>query len=541
MFSAVTATFIVQIGSQLQPDPNDETAALLRVLIYKIDNTTFGNNVPALPHWTGPPRAIVQVQAMLYASLAISFFSAFLAMLGKQWLASYDSADVRGSIVERGQNRQRKLGGIVWWKFEYVMESLPLMLQAALLLFGCALSRYLWEVDHTTASVVIGVTSLGVIFYVFIIIAGAAYDSCPYQTPHSRILRHLPNTWHALRNTFDHALRRALPLICWCHAIVRLLVFNIFSTISDTLPIIVLAFLLRLTLGLLKFLASVCSKACYWFYRAGRGFVTGTFSWTSTSHKHAIASDLQCISWILQTSVDKRIQLLTLKRLIQTSAFSHFCPSIVIDCFNVFVGCVSVGKGKAVVVPGSEQLAAESVRALFDTLQNLILMDPTSNILEDLHERYNAVVSPDADFAGLPFCSTISTIHTFSRGLGTSGNLWRRRPSVFGQGHIPFSQHIVKAAQEKYQQTQGKKVPRWALRSACHLLSLGSISPPSTIADCLSVIAIDIDCNVSEVKASNERCVRVRHVFTFLTTTQCPSGAILEPYYSKTRKHGSRP
>ena len=449
---------------------------------------------------------------MLYASLAISFFSAFLAMLGKQWLASYDSANVRGSIVERGQNRQRKLGGIVWWKFEYVMESLPLMLQAALLLFGCALSRYLWEVDVTTASVVLGVTSFGVIFYIIIIIAGTASDSCPYQTPHSRILRHLRNTWHALRNTFDHALRRTLPFIRLCHAIVRLLVSSIPPAISWILvPISLatdaLAVLLRATLGLLKFLSLVCSKACHWFYRVGRGLVTDT-SRTPTYDEQTIAWDLQCISWILQTSVDKRIQLLTLKRLIQTSTSSHFYPSIVIDCFNVFAGCVSAGKGKATVVPGSEELATESASALLNTLQNLILMDPTSNIIEDLHRRYNAVVSPEADFSNLPFDSKISPIHAFSRGLGASGNLPRRRFSVFGQGLIPFSQHIVKAAQEKYQQTQGQKVPRWALRSACHLLSLGSISPPPAIADCLMVIAIDIGCNVPEVKASNERCVR---------------------------------
>ena len=496
-------------------------------------------------------------------------------MLGKQWLASYDSADVRGSIVERGQNRQRKLGGIVWWKFGYVMELLPLMLQAALLLLGCALSRYLWEVDVTTASVVLGVTSFGVIFYIFIIIAGTASDSCPYQTPHSRILRHLSNTfYHALRHTLrrirlqvsrvrhipSRAITLFIRLIKTSYSYVVLsyfrgvswksrpgLILLVFAPIlvSFALAIDALAFSLAISLaisfGPLITLVSACFQACYWLYGVGCGLITDTFSRTPTSDKQTIALDLQCISWILQTSVDKRTQLLTLRRLIQTSASGYFYPSIVIDCFNVFAGCVSVGKGKAVVVPGSEELATESASALFDTLQNLILMDPTSNIIEDLHRRYNAVVSPEADFAGLPFDSTMSAIHTFSRGLGTPGDLWQRSPIVFGQGRVSFSQRIVKAAQEKYQQTQRKKVPRWALRSACHLLSLGSVSPPSTIADCLTVIAIDIGCNVSEVKASNERCVRVLHVLTFLTTTQCPSGAILEPHYSTTRKHGSRP
>jgi hypothetical protein len=61
---------------------------------------------------------MVHVQAILFASLAASLFSAFLAMLGKQWLNRYDSTDKRGSAIERCQNRQRKLDGIVAWYFD---------------------------------------------------------------------------------------------------------------------------------------------------------------------------------------------------------------------------------------------------------------------------------------------------------------------------------------------------------------------------------------------------------------------------------------
>ncbi|KAF9644082.1 hypothetical protein BDM02DRAFT_3103154, partial [Thelephora ganbajun] len=140
LFSAVASAFIVQVQPQLQPDPNQETAALLRVLIHKIDNTTFGGDVPDLPRWTGPLRTIVQVQCILYASLFASLLSAFLAMLGKQWLNRYASIDMRGSAIERSQNWQRKLDGIIVWYFDHVMESLPVMLQIALLLLGCVIS-----------------------------------------------------------------------------------------------------------------------------------------------------------------------------------------------------------------------------------------------------------------------------------------------------------------------------------------------------------------------------------------------------------------
>ena len=109
---------------------------------------------------------------MLFASLAASFFSAFLAMLGKQWLNRYASIDMRGSAIERSQNRQRKFDGMVSWYFDHVMELLPLTLQVALLLLGCALSRYFWDINTTVASVVLGVTSFGLLFYFFIMIGG---------------------------------------------------------------------------------------------------------------------------------------------------------------------------------------------------------------------------------------------------------------------------------------------------------------------------------------------------------------------------------
>ena len=121
LFSAVTSTFIIEVNSELQKDPNDGTAALLRVLLYKMDNTTFGGDVPTVPLWPGPPRTIVQVQAILYASLAASLLSALLAMLGKQWLNRYVSTDMRGTAIDRSHNRQRKLNGIIGWYFHCAM------------------------------------------------------------------------------------------------------------------------------------------------------------------------------------------------------------------------------------------------------------------------------------------------------------------------------------------------------------------------------------------------------------------------------------
>ena len=76
--------------------------------------------------------------------------------------------------------------------------------------------------------------------------------------------------------------------------------------------------------------------------------------------------------------------------------------------------------------------------------------------------------------------------------------------------HILFARRMLQAAQERYQQTQHIKVPRWILRSALYFLSLGPVSPPSVVADCLMVIAIDLGCDISGVVIPDERCAQVQ-------------------------------
>ena len=112
-------------------------------------------------------------------------------MLGKQRLNRYARVEVRGSVVDRSRHRQRKMNGMDTWRFDLVMECLPLMLQAALLLLGYALSNYLFFVNKTVASVLIGFTTAGLLFYLLIVSAATLSYTCPFQTPLSAVLSHL--------------------------------------------------------------------------------------------------------------------------------------------------------------------------------------------------------------------------------------------------------------------------------------------------------------------------------------------------------------
>ncbi|KAJ6602849.1 hypothetical protein DFH09DRAFT_1470867 [Mycena vulgaris] len=163
LFSAVSSAFIIQIQPQL----------------------------------TAPTTIIVVVQSLLYISLSTTLLAALLAVLGKQWIMHYEAAGSRGTIEERGLERQRKLDGLREWNFDTVLQMFPLLLQFALLLFATALSVYLWTVNHAIAIIVQILTSFGFITYISLLISSIISPDSPFQTPVAHFLRPLllPSLW----------------------------------------------------------------------------------------------------------------------------------------------------------------------------------------------------------------------------------------------------------------------------------------------------------------------------------------------------------
>jgi hypothetical protein len=94
-----------------------------------------------------------------------------------------------GDVGTTSRHRQRKVIRMAAWHLDVTMEALPVMLQIALLLFCYGLSRYLWNVNQMVAVVIITISSLGFVFYVYIISAATALYKCPYQILVSLLLR----------------------------------------------------------------------------------------------------------------------------------------------------------------------------------------------------------------------------------------------------------------------------------------------------------------------------------------------------------------
>ena len=453
---------------------NEETAALLRVIVYTQNNTAFGGQVPTVPQpWTGPPHRIVQVQAILLASLFTSLLSAFLAMLGKQWLNRCMPVDTQGTTIQRSQHRQRKFDGIVNWYFDNVMEALPLMLQVALLLLGCALSRYLWDINTTVASVVLGITAFGLLFYVFIVIAGVVSENCPYQTPVANFLRyapvaisHTPILLHRSAQGILLLIRsifRRTPHISHCIRDALRRVPSVFRRYPSIFHVLRLHFSILLkistTLGFLKEIyyrfcyptftdlsdvfdtlfailvlpvlpiVDLC-KAIIWVFINFTNWVRQDqlerhTEQTTGQQTVGHVLDLRCVLWTLQTSVEVPVRQSALEYLATITMDDSNPTQVVASWFDILLNCVQVTNDTVAIIRGYELVAERSSLFCLHMLSHLVVADPMPKVLEHVRQRFTGTFSSKPDFGDLPVSHTLGVIHTIfcsnrTEGLGNT-------------------------------------------------------------------------------------------------------------------------
>ena len=484
-----------------------------------MDTTIFGNDVPMVLQWHNPPHSVTWLRDVMYAGFAASLFSTSLAMIGKQWLTQRPLTQMRGSTIQHSQNQQQELNGIASWYFEHVAGPLPSVPQVPVLLLGCALSQYLWEIDTTIAGVVLDVTSFGVISHFFVLTVGMVSKSCPHQMPGFYILHSAATVVMSATMTIISAVGDALR----CSETANMFQVSVAhhhpsQSGKNMLPLLVdIPCKLPGTLGTDTFhLGQAMVQPLVAFVQ--QVYYIQLLGTPSTpvhgSDQKTAGLDLKHVLWMLRSSLDNSIYLSTLEFLTTMVVLDDFDPTLVVDCFNILISCVKVIDGTVVVNNGLEQLATVSAMCFFHTFSHLSVVGPKSHVFGDVCQHYGTVFPPEVDFNSFPFYHTLSVIH---RVLNSD---WRCRQyaRIEWQGytpssheHIIFSCSLAKLAQSEYQRREGweKKVPRWMLRFVLHSLSLDPLPPAPVIADCLSIIAIDLGCDIPNIKSpiSDERYV----------------------------------
>ena len=170
------------------PDAGETTNALLVQLI-----AIQAHSAGILPAVTviEPPTPLSQmrwVNGLWFAALSCSLSTALISMLAKQWLQAYTS-NISGSPHHRARQRQSRYTQLQTWHVLALINTLPLLLHVALLLFFAGLIVFLWSVDLTITIATWIIVALAYAFYCASIWLPMIYPNCPYNHPISDHLR----------------------------------------------------------------------------------------------------------------------------------------------------------------------------------------------------------------------------------------------------------------------------------------------------------------------------------------------------------------
>ncbi|KZT22716.1 hypothetical protein NEOLEDRAFT_1048856, partial [Neolentinus lepideus HHB14362 ss-1] len=154
LLSAVLAAFIMEAFKLLQQDTGAVGNELLlqisqQVSSFRINNgyinsTLLSSVAPGAPF--DPPAEAIVINVMWFASLVCSLSAASVAIIIKQWLHQYADWPL-DSPRDSLQLRQLRWMGLSKWGFRRFIDSLSLLLEAALGLFFVGLLVFVWTLN----------------------------------------------------------------------------------------------------------------------------------------------------------------------------------------------------------------------------------------------------------------------------------------------------------------------------------------------------------------------------------------------------------
>ena len=160
---------------------------------------------------------------------------------------------------------------------------------------------------------------------------------------------------------------------------------------------------------------------------------------------------------------------------------------------DALLGCININNDW--MVGGSEQVARVASLRLLHVLSGV---DPLSPAVKGISQHHAKVIPHHTNFEGLLCYHAINAIHILSVGGQEGHSVGWMVYKPCPQEHTLFMNALVQVA-HKTRAHQGK-VPRWILRFVLHSLSLDPPPPASVVVNCLSIIAIDLDCDLSSTR-----------------------------------------
>ncbi|KAK7043316.1 hypothetical protein R3P38DRAFT_2691294 [Favolaschia claudopus] len=190
LFSAILTAFLIESYKALTPDSGDEMKAVLIQISAQLSGIANRTSVdlPTPEPFVTPTSSLV-CNLLWFVSLGLSLSCALLATLVEQWAPNFNyKTELRSTPATRACNFAYFYYGLKRFKMHVVVEIIPLLLHASLLLFFAGLVAFLVPVNTVVMISVTILLGLGVIAYTTLTVFPLFSQQSPYQTPLSAVL-----------------------------------------------------------------------------------------------------------------------------------------------------------------------------------------------------------------------------------------------------------------------------------------------------------------------------------------------------------------
>ncbi|KAJ7658279.1 hypothetical protein DFH06DRAFT_1044759 [Mycena polygramma] len=203
LFSASLTAFLIESYKTLVPDSGDSSAFILTQISLQLAASANGTayHVPQPAPFTPPATSLI-CNVLWFISLGLSLTCALVATLLEQWARDFlHRADMRSAPVIRARVFSFLYYGLKRFQMHTVVEIIPLLLHASLLLFFIGLVAFLVPVNIAVTAVVAVILLTVITVYTLLTLLPLFHLDCPYRTP-------LSGGFWRLRQLFHSALHR---------------------------------------------------------------------------------------------------------------------------------------------------------------------------------------------------------------------------------------------------------------------------------------------------------------------------------------------
>ncbi|KAJ6494307.1 hypothetical protein C8R45DRAFT_1212352 [Mycena sanguinolenta] len=198
LFSASLTAFLIESYKALQADSGDLTAAGIALLSHQLaaiaSNTTF---VLPPPSSFTPTTGSLWCNALWFVSLSLSLTCALLATLVEQWAREFlHKTELRPSPLRRARVFSFLYFGLKHFGMHTIVDAIPFLLHASLLLFFAGLVTFLLPVNRVIMYLMCTVLVVFLVLYTVLTVLPVLRLDCPYRTPLSAPL------WSMLQRPF---------------------------------------------------------------------------------------------------------------------------------------------------------------------------------------------------------------------------------------------------------------------------------------------------------------------------------------------------